>query len=228
MTIINKHPYLTKYNVLAVPVPNREDETGTKAEILFLDRRCGISWPTANRMGYASIWGLEDRRTALGASKPVVLLSEVVDKKSGEGRVSRQIFFERILAACHKYHCEWLFADLGEKWEVIIARFDREVGKLRAKVRLYDCHDWLDVEKVRPVIDELIANRLIEIPRQTILYSEMRTFGPSDIRTQDGLSVEERYPAIMAMGAAVTSFDLYPYHKPAAAGPKIGVKEGYR
>lgn len=218
-------PYLDRDKLVIPTKPKGGDSGETR---IFLDRRIGITWPGSNNFGYYCVFGMEDRFTVQhGMIKPLVLLAEGTDIKTG-GRHTRQRFFEKLIAMASRYEARWLFADMRKRNDVVLWSFDRVVNKRRFKLQMTDTSEWDDFENMRPAVDEVGDAGLLDVPRNSIISREKAKLTPSAVKQKEGLTLEERFPAIMAMSRVVTSWEMYPWVKPKKDKPRAPIKEGYR
>lgn len=193
---------------------------------IFLDRRVGITWPTAHNFGYFCVFGMEDKQTLYGKIKPFVLLAEGTDQRAG-GRMPRRAFFGKLLSACHRYHSSWAFADMRREYDIVLWGLSEVVSKRNFELSVYDSSEWGGIEEMRPSVDELGERGLLDIPAKSIISGEMQRVTPDSLKSQQGLPVEKRFPAVYAMSQVVTSWEVYPWKKPTKKD-KSKKQEGYR
>lgn len=217
-------PYLDGYKLVIPSAPKPPHPGGTR---IFLDRRMGITWPAANTFGYFCIFGLEDKVTVYGKTKPLVLLCEATDQIPG-GRMPRRSFFGKLIARARRYHCIQFYADTRKKWDVMLASFSQVVSKRNVECEINDTSEWGGFEGMRSAVDEMGDSGLLDIPVGTIIRNEIRRLTPAEIRRSDGLPLEDRFPGAYAMSQVVTSWELYPWARPDKGSTKHKQAEGYR
>jgi len=174
---------------------------------IYLNRRCGLTWPTANNPGYYCLMGLLDEPT-LSSIRPLRLINE------GEFTDTARLW-DRVTKVCKLMHCEWILADLRDEFYGLQLEFTNYVRRRRVEgLRLRDVSDISTFEMARPLIARRADTDTLAIPKHTILRKQLGMITPDDLRQVDYQQPEERFYAVHALNHVVTSYHMYPWHKP--------------
>ena len=175
---------------------------------IYLDRRCGVSWPLPGSKGYAVIIGLHDI-PVIHNLKPLKQLAETTEN-------NRDKFFKLLVALCRKYYCSDIFADCMGKGELMQQAFARYVHRYGVKgLRLNDMSVFGDIEDAAPMISEHFSKDALMLQKGSILTQEAQTIRPEDARVSViGQKPAERWPAMAALSRVMISYDIYPFSKP--------------
>lgn len=180
---------------------------GAPKSRIYLDRRCGLAWPTARGPGYFCVCGLLDEPTPSGP-RPVVLLAE-------QQEADHQRLFTTMTATMRKLHCGWILADGQKDWDSLRYELHRHVVKKNIRgLKLLEAHDFSGIAEARPVIERLVESKSLRISRATILFKQLAHIGAGDLRERDQVKPEERFFAVHAFSHVVTSWEMYPWKRP--------------
>lgn len=184
----------------------------------YIERRCGIAWPTINSPGYACIFGLykepEPRRLRL--------LWELEEQ-------DRSKLISKTVVYCQHLAVRWAFADLSGEYEGYeMAWYNHCKRRNVQTVQLHDVHDISGIERTWSAIDDLTKQRLLRMTRRSLLYAQGLSISPDTIRTIDNVKPHERWYAVHALSHVVASYDYFPFSedkkKPAT---NTGSRPGY-
>jgi hypothetical protein len=199
----------------------RRDRRGNiVGEREYLDRRCGVAWPTVHSPGYACIMGLYNE------AKPrrVRLLWEFRSDQ-------RSKLIDKTVVGCRRYGCKWAFADLQGEYEPHLYAWWRHCKNLKIDdLQINDVHDIGGIVNARADIDDMTHQGLLRIPRKTILYGEGMRLTPDLVRAVEHVPVEAQFPAMTALAHVVVSYSWYPYKKDkktVGGGEMVGSRAGY-
>ena len=201
------------------------ERKGKAPEInVYVDRRCGLTFPTTHNHGYFCLFGLKDM-PSMSDRLPMQLLVEEYSESADK-------LFLKLVAAMRKYNCSHVYADCSKEFqssEVQLAKFLQ-----RRNVRfmeLFDASDfegfdstYAGFEAARAPVDEYGRRGKLLIPPsgQSRLGTELNSYMEEHLSGHP----ERQFPAINAFNHVVLSYVLSPYERPGAESqPDIG--EGY-
>nr|BDD45671.1 hypothetical protein 19 [Desulfobacterales bacterium] len=173
---------------------------------IYLERRCGLSWPTAHNPGYFVVVGLLDIATPSG-EKPIEVITE------GE-RPTPTHLFERLVVVMREYSVKCLLANMRghEREYMALGRFMKSRNIKYFSV--LDTVEFSGLEESLGTITDMLINRLIRMDPRMKLFRQIDGLRPEDLKSQKAVRPEERLHAYYAFSQVVTSFQVYPYRKP--------------
>lgn len=177
----------------------------SKERQVYLDRRLAFMWPSGDHGGYFLMIGrLEE--TGITGELPYVVLDE------GE-RPDKDNLYQAVIAAMRRWHAKWMFAEVSGGWKLLNINFSAWLKQMNAKgVRLIDTTEYSGIRETLPLIRSLLNKGAI-IMADGPLKRQVSAITTSDLRTADGETVEQRFPAVTAFGHIISSYELYPYRK---------------
>jgi hypothetical protein len=180
-----------------------DDRNNIVGEREYLDRRCGVAWPTIHGVGYACVFGLYNE------SKPrrMRLLWEYRND-------DRAKLIDKTVTNCRKFGVKWAFADLQNEFETNQYAWWNHCKKLKVDdLQIHDTHDIGGVQNARGSIDDMTKRGLLRIPKKSIVFREGMRLSPEMMRSVDHVLPHEQFPAMHALSNIVASYDWYPYRK---------------
>jgi len=175
-------------------------------QVIYRDRRCGVTWPGANNPGYFVIFGQQD------APSPTVYKQTDMLVEAEEENMER--FFDKLTAGIKKLYCTWVLCDRNAKHDHTLYSLADYIRKRHIKLQLLGVEDICGFEESRPIIDDMIKNDQLFIPTGTILRGQSGRLTPQDLHIRDRVGPEERFWAVNAMHYCVASWRAYPWKKP--------------
>ncbi len=198
-------------------------------EFVYLDRRAGLSWPSAHHPGYFAIYGQMDNYDPVSQKFPLVLLLEqsVPDTKK---------FFHDFLINANRYGVTRAYLNMSDKNQLnsmALSRFIRENPEIDCRYPFIDASSFADFEKAYPITEELLRTRTLAIGNQSLVRQELVPFQKDDFRRKDNLSPVDTRPAMEALSYVAAGFEFYPSVIAAsrirrARAGMAGIREGYR
>ena len=179
--------------------------------IIYRDRRCGVTWPGPRNPGYLCVFGQREDQSPT-VYKQTDLLVEAEEENT-------ERFFDKISAAMKKLHCTWLLADRSDKFDTVLYSLSHYMTKRNLAYQVLGMEDTGGFEEARPVVDDMIKNDQLSIPKGTILRGQSGRITPIDLHTKDRVGPEERFWAMNAMNFCVVSWVAYPWKKPGKQKP---------
>lgn len=194
----------------------------TRKQTVLDDRRLSFIWPGVKNPGYILIMGLLNDPGLKKEEKVVVLLKEIEES-------NKERFMELLIIWSRRYKCKYLITSLDRKYELLENSFMRfKKSKGIKDVYILDSKDFSGFEETAPLINELAEKNNLRIPKNTILHDQLSRVTASDLRSVDGVNIEERYYAVTAMNHIISSWEYYRFYPPKRkVNPGI-VSEGYR
>lgn len=188
-----------------------KERTGKPWYAQFVDRRCGVVWPTLSAPGYYVIYALEemvDRPKVgtivqYGAKNVTYPYQFLVERRESDSKR----FYELLLADCSRFHCGSIVAPQDRKGRahaIDCCEYFRRIGR---EIPMWNCSDFSSMEEGKPLIDaemrDKTLGRLDLYDRPTMLSDELDGIPEGD----DG----EGYPAITALCHILTSYRVAPF-----------------
>jgi len=177
----------------------------SKERQVYLDRRLAFMWPCGDHPGYFVMIGrLEEK--GIDAELPYVVLDE------GE-RPDKDNLYQAVIACMRRWHARWMFAEVRGGWKLLNINFAAWLKKMNARgVRLIDTSEFSGIRQTMPIIRGLLNHGSI-VMVDGPLKRQISAITSADLRTSEGETVEERFPALAAFGDIISSYELYPYKK---------------
>lgn len=177
---------------------------------VYLDRRCAMTFPTANNPGYFCLFGLKDVVTHRD-KLPLKLLAEA--QSPDQDRL-----FEKLVMACRKMNCPYVYADCDKDFRSSEVEFGRFLQRKNIRfMSLYDASEfegfnstYAGFEAARAPIDEYGRKGLLDIPRKSILFGQMDSMYSDTF----GSNPAQRFYAVNAFNHLIMSYVLSPWERP--------------
>lgn len=194
----------------------------TRKQTILNDRRIGFVFPGIRNPGYLVILGLLDEPTLKKGEKVVLFLKEIEERE-------KERFFELLIIWSRRYKCKYVITSLDKKNELVQNAFLRFKKSRNVKgVYLMDSKDFSGFEEAAPIINELAQKNNLRIQKNTVLNDQLSRITANDLKSVDGVSIEERHYAVNALNHVISSFEYYPFSKPKKKAEVGIVNEGYR
>lgn len=205
-------------------VARLQDKAGEQPPVHahFVDRRCGVVWPTTHRPGYFCIIGLEElaerpdwkKREKYATRRLSFPLQFLVE---GEDRDSQR-FFEKLLAQLAQFHCRQVLAYLDRDGLAYgadcMAYFAR---RGRSDIEAFNVEDFSDIPRGKPLIDAKLRKALLYttdlFDRETRLSRELAGI-PATAEKGEG------FEAVLAFCHVITSYREAPFEAPQPGEPE--------
>lgn len=177
---------------------------------IYNDRRCAMTFPTANNPGYFCLFGLKDVVTHRDKF-PLQLLAEF-------SSMDQDRLFNSIVNATRKYNCATVYADCDKDFQSNEVEFGRFLKRKNIRfLGLYDASEfegfnqtYAGFEAARAPLDEYGRKGLLEIPERSILRQQLASFDLEDMTQYP----ERRFYAINAFNHIIMSYVLSPWITP--------------
>lgn len=198
------------------------ENTDTRKQTILDDRRIGFVFPGVRNPGYILVMGLLNEPGLKKEEKVVIFLKEIEEK-------DKERFFELLVIWSRRYKCKYVITSFDKKNELVENAFLRFKKSRSVKgVYLMDSKDFSGFEEAAPIINELGKKGNLRIPKNTVLNDQLSKQTPADLKSVDGVSIEERHYAVNALNHVISSWEYFPFSKPKKKAEAGVMQEGYR
>ena len=198
------------------------ENTDTRNQTILNDRRIGFVFPGVRNPGYILVMGLLDEPTLKKGEKVVLFLKEIEEK-------DKERFFELLIIWSRRYKCKYVITSFDKKNELVENAFLRFKKSRNVKgIYLMDSKDFSGFEEAAPIINELGKKGNLRIPKNTVLNDQLSKQTAADLKSVDGVSIEERHYAVNALNHVISSWEYFPFSKPKKKAEAGVMQEGYR
>ena len=198
------------------------ENTDTRKQTILDDRRIGFVFPGVRNPGYILVMGLLNEPGLKKEEKVVIFLKEIEEK-------DKERFFELLVIWSRRYKCKYVITSFDKKNELVENAFLRFKKSRSVKgVYLMDSKDFSGFEEAAPIINELGKKGNLRIPKNTVLNDQLSKQTPADLKSVDGVSIEERHYAVNALNHVISSWEYYSFCPPKKKSEVAVMQEGYR
>lgn len=198
------------------------ENTDTRKQTILDDRRIGFVFPGVRNPGYILVMGLLNEPGLKKEEKVVIFLKEIEEK-------DKERFFELLVIWSRRYKCKYVITSFDKKNELVENAFLRFKKSRSVKgVYLMDSKDFSGFEEAAPIINELGKKGNLRIPKNTVLNDQLSKQTPADLKSVDGVSIEERHYAVNALNHVISSWEYYSFCPPKKKSEVGVMQEGYR
>jgi hypothetical protein len=194
---------------------------------LYVDRRAGMTFPTANNPGYYCVFGLK-KTISHKDKRPLELLAEAEIKDQTK-------LFLSLVKTMRLLHCSAVYADCSKAFESAELELEHILARLNVDtISLFDASEfdgfdssYANFEAARAPIDDTGRKSLLIIPgayKEFHAPDKGRTPGMSmitrDLQAAATDTVKsarpwESFPAANAFNHVIMSYVISPYQEPA-------------
>lgn len=198
------------------------ENTETKKQTVLDERRLGFVWPGVKNPGYILVMGLLNEPGIKKEEKVIIFLKEIEEN-------NKERFQELLVIWSKRYKCKYTITNLDRKYELLENSFLRFKKKKGIKdVYLLGSEDFSGFEEAAPIINELADKKNLRIPKNTVVFDQLSRITANDLKSIDGVSIEERYYAVAALNHVISSFEYYPFTKQKKDSDNVETNEGYK